>query len=515
MSLTLGIPPERHDAILDERATSSDDDASRWWFLCRKLHLSKKFQTDDGKFDSDALAKALSEVMARDRGDRDVPDLSRYTPQHCLRDDREQERRLARVEILKMTSQEMEVELKQQLCDFKETTLDKYQFSYDNFIHVREFSIWAQMVANAADLALTHYKNQKDKEDHLKSLRRLVVDLGQAIAGCNTIQDYISINNLLFWSAGGVLNFTSKHVPAGSLGSNDNIYVGTGSLRSAAKMFLMNYVVSILVVESKAKTLSPGLPELEQGIPFKDLDMLLKDRLEIVDTAIGSIRKIQLFQKPPSYLTTDGKVDFESFTMVIAKGMAIDTQYPLPPLKMILDFEGACFVETMSPSQRLGRKLDRSRLQQEGGYSIFERQETEIMQRLTSDGWIKSIMDRAKIVSDDLLSPKAVQEMTEQLAVAIGGQLKEGPRVVDKKPGDGEVHVRLTEVRPFIIDLGGSVKRWKDFQTYLRFSLYLFWATADAWWSLPSWHHKPGSTKQRAEHRREILAELPGVGSDR
>lgn len=88
MSLTLSIPPERHDAILDERATSSDDDASRWWFLCRKLHLSKKFQTDDGKFDSDALAKALSEVMARDRGDRDVPDLSRYTPQHCLRDDR-------------------------------------------------------------------------------------------------------------------------------------------------------------------------------------------------------------------------------------------------------------------------------------------------------------------------------------------------------------------------------------------------------------------------------------------
>ncbi|KAK3955886.1 hypothetical protein QBC32DRAFT_375678 [Pseudoneurospora amorphoporcata] len=499
MSPTLGIPPEYHDRVLDKRAKSSDADAKRWWLLCRRLHLSKKFETEDGKFDSDALAKALSEVMARDRGNEDVPDLYPYVELHCLRADREQERRLARVQIQKMTSQEMEVELKQQLCDFR-TTLDKYRFSCDNLIHAREFPIWAQMVANAGDLAQGHYKHQKDQEDYLKSLRRLVVDLGWAISECDSIQDYITVNNLLFWTTRGGLNLIPKNVGIGSLESDDDRYVGTISLVSAAERFHMNYIVCILVVESKAKTLSPGLPQLEQDIPSEDLDKLLKDRLEIVDTAITSTRKIQLFQKPPSYLTADGKVDFVSFAMVIAEGMAIDrgTQYPFSSLNMILNFEGACFVETMSPTQRLERKLNRSCLQYEGGSMIFDRQESEIMQRLTGDGWIKSIMDRAKIESADLLSPKAVQKMTENLALKIGGQLKEGPRIVDKKPKDGEVHIRLTEVRPFIIDLSGFMESWKDVQTYLCVSLYLFWATADAWWSLPT-----GDTKQEARNTAE------------
>ncbi|KAJ4412052.1 hypothetical protein N0V85_003747 [Neurospora sp. IMI 360204] len=455
MSLTLNIPPEDHDNLLDERARSSDADTKRWWLLCRRLHLSKKFETDDGKFDSNALAKALSEVMARDRGDKDVPDLSRYE-QHYLRDDREQERRLARERILKMTSQEMEDGLKQQL----------------------DFASWTQMVARAAYRAQRRYKNQKDKDDHLRSLRRLVVDLGRAITDCDSIQDYISVSNLLFWSTRGVLDLTIQLA--------NPRHVGIGSLKAAVENFFMNYVVSVLLVESKAMTLSPGLPELEQGIPSEDFDKLLKDRLEIENTTISSTRKIHLFQKPSSYLTPDGKVDIESFAMVLAKGMAIDKQGSLPSLKEVLEFDGAYLTRKYNTTQRPGGRYDRSLQQQEGQYTILERVESEIMERLMGDGWIKSIMDRARIESDDLLSPKAMKEMTEKLAVLIRDQLKEGIQIVEKKPEDGEVCIRLTEVRPFIVDLGGSVKNWKDFSTYLRVSLYLFWATADTWWSLPT-----------------------------
>ncbi|KAK1776312.1 hypothetical protein QBC45DRAFT_419766 [Copromyces sp. CBS 386.78] len=489
MSPTLGILPEYHDRVLDKRARSSDADATRWWLLCRRLHLSKKFQTDDGKFDSDALAKALSEVMAGDRGDKDVPHLSRGE-QHCLKKDREQERRLARERILNMTSQEMEARLKQQFGTF--TALNEHKFSYDNLIYLEDFAGDILKVDNAACRAHEHYADQKDKEDHLKSLRRLVVDLGRAITECDSIQDYISVSNLLFWATSGILDL-SIQIP-------DSKHVGMGALRSAVEAFLMNYVVSVLLVESKAKTLSPGLPELEQGIPSEDFDKLLRDQLEIVDTTISSARKIQLFQKPASYLTPEGRVDIESFAMEIAKGMVTDKQNSLPtPLKQVLDHEVDPDISEQIVGWNSGRRFQR----QEGETKILLRREKEIMERLMGDGWIKSIMDRARIVSDDLLSPKAVKKTTKELAEEINklikNQLKEGIQIVKKKPENGEIHIRLTEVRPFIIDLGASVETWKRFPTYLSASLFLFWAAADAWWSLPT-----GDSSQEARNMQSI-----------
>lgn len=123
------------------------------------------------------------------------------------------------------------------------------------------------------------------------------------------------------------------------------------------------------------------------------------------------------------------------------------------------------------------------------------------MERLVGDRWILPIIDRAKIVSDDLISPTSIKEMTENLAVLIRDQLlTEEIKIVGTQPKDGEVHARLTEVRPFIIDLGGFVKSCKDFRTYLTASLFLFLATVDTWSSLPA----SDSCRKAREYIRSI-----------
>lgn len=326
--LTLDIPSEDVDRLLDERGRSPDAEDKRWWLLCRRIHLSKKFETDHDQFDSDGFAKALTEVMAEDRGDKDVPNLSRHD-QHYLRDDREQERRLARERILKMKSQKMEKRLKQQFCeDF--SPFGSHKFSYDDLIYAEDFEYLAKIVGTAADRTRECCKGAKDHKDHLKSLRRLVRDLGKAIADCDSIQDYLSVSNLLFWSAKKVLNLIYKLAPNNT---------GLGVLKSIVRDFFINYVASVLLVESKAKVLSARLAGLELGMTSGESDEILKDRLELENIAIKPDRASQLLPKSSTYLTPEGKPIIESFANVIAKMMAVDTRGPLPLLKEVRDFE--------------------------------------------------------------------------------------------------------------------------------------------------------------------------------
>ncbi|KAK3490333.1 uncharacterized protein B0T23DRAFT_413119 [Neurospora hispaniola] len=432
MFLTLDIPPEDVDRLLDERGRSPDAEDKRLWLLCRRHHLSKKFETDDGQFDSDGFAKTLSEAMTGDRGDKDVPNLSRHE-QHYLRDD--------------------------------------------------HFYDLAEIVARAADRILECCKGKKDQEDHLKSLRRLVRDLGRAIADCDSIQDYLSVSNLLFWSAKDVLDLTTDpSMPK---------FTGIGSLKSIVRDFFMNYVTSVLLVESKAGIPSAGLAGIELGIPSEEFDNHVKNRLELASIGIGPKRKqlgkSQLFPKSSTYLTPKGRVDIGSFSDVLAKMMVIDKQEELPLLMEVPDFESKYFIAINTINQ-FGRTV-RYFQQLEGEWKIRDEMgASTIVERLVAIGLILPTFDRAKILSDDLISPKSMKEMTEELAVLIRDQLlTEETKIVETQPKDGEVHIRLTEVRPFIIDLGGCTTRCcKDFLTYLTASLYLFLATADAWWSLPA-----------------------------
>ncbi|EAA27623.1 hypothetical protein GE21DRAFT_2844 [Neurospora crassa] len=431
MSLTLDIPPEDVDRLLDERGRSPDAEDNRLWLLCRRHHLSKKFETDDGQFDSDGLAKALSEVMAGDRGDKYVPNLSRHE-QHHLKDD--------------------------------------------------HFPDLANVVAKAARRAREFCKGEKDKEDHLESLRRLVLDLGRAVADCDSIQDYLSVSNLLFWSAQKVLEVTTDP-------SMPKI-TGIGSLKSIVRDSFMNYVTSLLLVESKAGIPSAGLAGIELGIPSEEFDNLVKDRLELESIGLGPKRfgQSQLFPKSSTYLTPKGRVDIGSFADVLAKMMVIDKRDELPLLMEVQDFESKYLIaiNTTNQFERTVRYLQ----QLEGEYKIREEMgASTIMERLVGIGLILPIFDKAKFLSDDLISPKSMQEMTEELAVLIRDQLlTEETKIVETQPKDGEVHIRLTEVRPFIIDLGGCITRCcKSFPIYLlTATLYLFLATADAWWSLPA-----------------------------
>ncbi|KAK3489659.1 hypothetical protein B0T13DRAFT_505683 [Neurospora crassa] len=479
MSLTLDIPPEDVDRLLDERGRSPNAEDNRLWLLCRRHHLFKKFETDDGQFDSDGFAKALSEVMAGDRGDKDVPNLSRHE-QHHLRDDRGQERRLARERILKLTSQEMEEGLRKQfVADF--SPFGSHKFSYDDLIYTEDFKYLAKIVGTAADRIRECCKGAKDQEDHLKSLGRLVRDLGKAIADCDSIQDYLSFSNLLFWSAKDVLNLTTDP-------SMPKI-TGVGVLKSIVRDLFINYVASVLLVELKAKVLSTRLAGLELGMTSGEFDKIHKGRLELENIAINPDRVSQLLPKSSTYLTPEGKPIIESFANVIAKMMVVDTRGPLPLLKEVLDFESEYYNRMNSTHQVHALVYSRRFLQQqEGEWKIRDEMEAStIMERLVGDRLILSIIDRAKIVSDDLLSPKSINKMTEELAVLIREQLlTEETKIVGTQPNDGEVHARLTEVRPFIIDLGGFVKSCKDFETYLTASLFLFLATVDTWLSLPA-----------------------------
>lgn len=495
MSLTLDIPPEDVDRLLDERGRSPDAEDKRWWLLCRRLHLSKKFETDDDQFDSDGFAKTLSEVMTGDRGDKDVPNLSRHE-QHYLRDDREQERRLARDRILEMKSQKMEERLKLQFCeDF--SPFGSYKFSYDDLIYAEDFKYLAKIVGTAADRARECCKGAKDQEDHLKSLRRLVRDLGKAIADCDSIQDYLSISNLLFWSAKDVLDLTTQLAPK---------ITGVGVLKSIVRDFFMNYVTSVLLVESKAGIPSAGLAGIELGIPSEEFDNLVKSRLELESIGIGPKRKrlgqSQLFPKSSTYLTPKGRVDIGSFTDVLSKMMVIDKQEELPqPLMEVSAFESKYFI-ALNTINQFGRTV-RYFQQLEGEWKIRnEMGASTIMERLVAIGLILPIFDREKIQSDDLISPESMKELTKELAVLIRDQLlTEETKIVETQPKDGEVHIRLTEVRPFIIDLGGCIRRCcKDFWTYLAASLYLFLATADACWSLPA----SDSCREARESMRSI-----------
>lgn len=329
-------------------------------------------------------------------------------------------------------------------------------------------------------------ENVKDdnKKAKPKSIHFLIVDLGQGLTDCVSLQAYLSVVVFLFWAAQDVLDFITQHPT-----SQDPI--SHVIFETCMKHVFRTYVALVLLIESKIKSLKR--PQIWLDIPFGELDRLVKDRLPIIarDELIGETHENHLAGKSFAYSPDGTPADANAFAQAMAKMMLADKKGGSDVVRIL---RLGCGKNKQIKSSNLapelqgpvGSRNETEKMQlEEGKWVIVERDGKTIVSRLVEERWIQCINDRAGFVFGDLLSRTSIQDESKNLAKIVNERLATLPNV--KKPEDAYGQDRHWHVFPLIQDLGtvvGSLER-EELANYIRANLYLFWAAAAAWSTFP------------------------------
>lgn len=479
-------PKPSIDWLLSERAKNTKSKDTIKWLFARKTPLSSILEADDDEYDDEAFEKALVEVMMVDRDN--------FPDQQVLNADREDDWKLALEQVRALKKEDMQSRLDDTFCPLPSKRVERQEIQYRWLGRASALAAIRRIVEEAVEHAQEAVKEEKEKA-RLKSIHCLIVDLGQDMTDCVSIQAYLSAVVFLFWAAKDVLDLTIEDPTTQDLVSQD-------FLKFSVWQLLRTYVALVLLIETKITSIKK--PQVSLDIPFEELNDVVVDRLPMTarDELIENTRKNELYGKSFTYLPDGTLAEPKAFATVLAKLMVADKkgELKLPPSPELLVAQ----MNNMKRSELHVSSKDKIRELQleEAEWAIATLGEKTMINRLVDEGWVQCINDRPAFVSEDLLSRTSVQVETKRLATIINDRLGTLPEA--KTKDDVFEQDRHWHLFTLIQDLGAVVGDWekKTLEHWIRASIYLFWAAADAWFSFPD-----DDTYRKSRDEAQTIAE--------